>query len=133
MQIQLNFKRSLTDDQKIACQCPNSGSVPYLRTPIVTEPTTAREEEIMSHILRDQDRKLFTCALCPFVAPGRHRVFCHLEAKHFNDCPVTYTCPYCGKTAASKNGMCLHISRNHKQEHEQSKSVFRNGKSVFPA
>jgi len=85
------------------------------------DPTIAREEEITSLIMRCEDRKVFTCALCPFVAPGRHRVFCHIEAQHFADQPVTYTCQYCGKTASSKNGLCLHISRNHKQEREQTK------------
>jgi len=82
--------------------------------------TAAREDLINSHIIKDLERKLFTCTLCQFGAPSTHRVFCHLEAKHFQNSPVTYTCPYCGKAASSKNAMCLHISRNHKEEKANS-------------
>jgi len=83
----------------------------------------AREDLINSHIVKDPERKLFTCTLCQFGAPSTHRVFCHLEAKHFQDLPVTYTCPYCGKEASSKNAMCLHISRNHKEEKANSSNL----------
>eukprot|EP00092_Neocalanus_flemingeri_P002020 GFUD01002157.1.p1 GENE.GFUD01002157.1~~GFUD01002157.1.p1 ORF type:complete len:362 (+),score=85.08 GFUD01002157.1:52-1137(+) len=85
--------------------------------------SAAREDLINSHIIKDPERKLFTCTLCQFGAPSTHRVFCHLEAKHFQDSPVTYTCPYCGKAASSKNAMCLHISRNHKEEKANSSTV----------
>lgn len=82
----------------------------------------AREEEIMSLILKDSERKLFTCALCQFGASSRHKAFCHIESKHFQDSPVTYTCPFCGKTAQTKNAIGLHISRNHKHERGDSKN-----------
>eukprot|EP00092_Neocalanus_flemingeri_P031993 GFUD01034768.1.p1 GENE.GFUD01034768.1~~GFUD01034768.1.p1 ORF type:complete len:357 (-),score=74.77 GFUD01034768.1:161-1231(-) len=91
-----------------------------------TDPIAAREEEIMSLILKDVERKLFTCALCKFGASSRHKAFCHIESKHFQDSPVTYTCPFCGKTAQTKNAIGLHISRNHKHERGDSKN------SLFP-
>jgi len=91
-----------------------------------TDPIAAREEEIMSLILKDPDRKMFTCALCQFGASSRHKAFCHIESKHFQDSPVTYTCPFCGKTAQTKNAIGLHISRNHKHERGDSKN------SLFP-
>jgi hypothetical protein len=86
----------------------------------LADSSAAREDLINSYIIKDPERKLFTCTLCQFGAPSTHRVFCHLEAKHFHDSPVTYTCPYCGKAASSKNAMCLHISRNHKEEKANS-------------
>jgi len=87
-----------------------------------TDPIAAREDEIMSLILKDAERKLFTCALCKFGASSRHKAFCHIESKHFQDSPVTYTCPFCGKTAQTKNAIGLHISRNHKHERGDSKN-----------
>ena len=80
----------------------------------------------MSLILKDVDRKMFTCAVCQFGASSRHKAFCHIESKHFQDSPVTYTCPFCGKTAQTKNAIGLHISRNHKHERGDSKN------SLFP-
>ena len=80
----------------------------------------------MSLILKDAARKMFTCALCQFGASSRHKAFCHIESKHFQDSPVTYTCPFCGKTAQTKNAIGLHISRNHKHERGNSKN------SLFP-
>jgi len=91
-----------------------------------SDPIAAREEEIMSLILKDVDRKMFTCAVCQFGASSRHKAFCHIESKHFQDSPVTYTCPFCGKTAQTKNAIGLHISRNHKHERGDSKN------SLFP-
>jgi len=91
-----------------------------------TDPIAAREEEIMSCILKDAERKMFTCAICQFGASSRHKAFCHIESKHFQDSPVTYTCPFCGKTAQTKNAIGLHISRNHKHERGNSKN------SLFP-
>jgi len=86
------------------------------------DPIAAREEEIMSLILKDSERKLFTCALCQFGASSRHKAFCHIESKHFQNSPVTYTCPFCGRTAQTKNAIGLHISRNHKHERGDSKN-----------
>ena len=80
------------------------------------DPIVAREEAILSHILRDNERKLFTCSLCNFGASSRHKAFCHIEAKHFQDSPVTYSCQYCGKNVSSRNALGIHITRNHKEE-----------------
>eukprot|EP00092_Neocalanus_flemingeri_P037290 GFUD01040611.1.p1 GENE.GFUD01040611.1~~GFUD01040611.1.p1 ORF type:complete len:362 (+),score=77.70 GFUD01040611.1:173-1258(+) len=87
------------------------------------DPIAAREEAIMSNILRDNERKLFTCALCQFGASSRHKAFCHIEAKHFQDSPVTYSCQYCGKFVSSRNALGIHITRNHKEERQNVKNV----------
>eukprot|EP00090_Calanus_glacialis_P001651 TRINITY_DN11188_c0_g1_i5.p1 TRINITY_DN11188_c0_g1~~TRINITY_DN11188_c0_g1_i5.p1 ORF type:complete len:385 (-),score=96.79 TRINITY_DN11188_c0_g1_i5:794-1864(-) len=87
------------------------------------DPIAAREEAIMSNILRDNERKLFTCALCEFGASSRHKAFCHIEAKHFQDSPVTYSCQFCGKFVSSKNALGIHITRNHKEERLNARSV----------
>ena len=96
-----------------------------------SDPISAREDEILSLILRDADRKMFTCALCQFGASSRHKAFCHIESKHFQDSPVTYTCPFCGKTAPTKNAIGLHISRNHKHERGDSKNSLFNKDNSF--
>ena len=88
-----------------------------------SDPIAAREEAIMSNILRDNERKLFTCALCEFGASSRHKAFCHIEAKHFQDSPVTYSCQFCGKFVSSKNALGIHITRNHKEERLNARSV----------
>jgi len=87
------------------------------------DPIAAREEAIMSNILRDNERKLFTCGLCQFGASSRHKAFCHIEAKHFQDSPVTYSCQFCGKFVSSKNALGIHITRNHKEERLNAKNV----------
>jgi len=81
----------------------------------------AREEAITSHIVKDPQRKLFTCNLCQFGTTGRYKVFCHIEAKHFQDSPVTYSCEFCGKTASSRNALGIHMTREHKQERMNAK------------
>ena len=86
----------------------------------------AREEEIVSNIVRDSERKVFTCALCHFSASSRHKVFCHLESKHFKDSSITYSCPFCQKVLTSRNSLGIHVSRNHK--HERGNSL----NSIFP-
>ena len=86
----------------------------------------AREEEIVSNIERDPERKVFTCALCHFSASSRHKVFCHLEAKHYKDSSITYSCPFCHKVLTSRNSLGIHVSRNHK--HERGGSL----NSIFP-
>ena len=87
---------------------------------------TAREDEIISNIVRDSERKVFTCALCQFTASSRHKVFCHLESKHFKDSSVTYSCPFCQKVLTSRNSLGIHVSRNHKYERGNSLN------SIFP-
>merc|ERR1712013_97281 len=42
-------------------------------TAISAEVIAAREEEIVSNIERDPERKVFTCALCHFSASSRHK------------------------------------------------------------
>ena len=69
----------------------------------IVDPIAAREEEITSHIVKDSERKLFTCDLCQFGASSRYKAFCHIEAMHFKDSTVTYSCQFCGKTASSRN------------------------------
>jgi len=87
------------------------------------DPIAAREEAIMANILRDNERKLFTCALCEFGASSRHKAFCHIEAKHFQDSPVTYSCQFCGKFVSSRNALGIHITRNHKEERQNAKHL----------
>jgi len=86
------------------------------------DPLAAREAAITSHIVRDSERKLFTCDLCQFGTTGRYKVFCHIEAKHFQDSPVTYSCQYCTKTASSRNALGIHLTREHKQERMKDKN-----------
>ena len=88
-----------------------------------SDPIAAREEAIMSNIRRDNEKKLFTCALCEFGASSRHKAFCHIEAKHFQDSPVTYSCQFCGKFVSSKNALGIHITRNHKEERLNARNV----------
>jgi len=86
----------------------------------------AREEEIVSNILKDSQRKMFTCAICQFGASSRHKVFCHIESQHFKDSSITYNCPFCDKLLSSRNSLGIHVSRNHK--HERGNSL----NSIFP-
>ena len=76
----------------------------------------AREAEIMSHIVKDENSKRFTCDLCPFGASSRHKAFCHIEAKHYQDSSISYPCQYCDKSLSSRNALGIHMSRNHKEE-----------------
>ena len=80
------------------------------------DPIAAREEAIKSHIVRDPEEKLFRCDLCQFGASSRYKAFCHIEAMHFKDSSVTYTCQFCDKTASSRNALGSHMTREHKKE-----------------
>jgi len=80
------------------------------------DPIAAREEAIKSHIVRDPEEKLFRCDLCHFGASSRYKAFCHIEAMHFKDSSVTYTCQFCDKTASSRNALGSHMTREHKKD-----------------
>jgi len=74
----------------------------------------AREAHIMSNIEKDPSRGVFCCLICSFGASSRHKVFCHIESKHFQDPSIVYTCPYCEKTLGSRNSLGNHMSTAHK-------------------
>jgi hypothetical protein len=90
------------------------------------DPIVAREEAITAHIVKDNERKLFTCGLCQFGASSRYKAFCHIEAMHFKDTSVTYSCQFCDKTASSRNALGSHMTREHKNE-RKSKSYQKFG------
>ena len=79
-----------------------------------SEAIQERESRIMSNISRDPVGGQFCCLICSFIASSRHKVFCHIEAKHFQDSAVIYSCPKCAKTLGSRNSLGIHMSRNHR-------------------
>jgi len=80
-----------------------------------------RDEEIRSLIVKDSAAaSRFICLVCQFGGSSRHKVFCHIESKHFQDPSITYTCPYCLKTLASRSALGSHVSRFHRGETKNS-------------
>jgi len=79
-----------------------------------------RDEEIRSNIVKDPTASRFICMICQFGGSSRHKVFCHIESKHFQDPSITYTCPYCQKTLASRSALGSHVSRFHRGETKNS-------------
>jgi len=80
-----------------------------------------RDADIAGNILKDSEQSSsFICLICQFRASSRHKVFCHIESKHFQDPSITYTCPLCDKTAPSRSALGKHVSRNHKGEARNS-------------
>jgi len=67
----------------------------------------AREAEIYANITKDP-YKGFTCMICQFTASSRHKVFCHVESKHFKNSPILYPCAYCEKVLNSRNSLGVH-------------------------
>ena len=39
-----------------------------------------------------------------------------IEAKHYKDDSITYTCKLCGKSASSRNALGSHMTREHREE-----------------
>ena len=96
-----------------------------------------REEEIKSNISKDvlQPSRFF-CDICQFSASSRHKVFCHLEAKHFQDPTITYPCEFCGRVFSTKNACGVHMSKKHrgmKQGVAKLKSINCSGIDFFQA
>ena len=74
-----------------------------------------REEMIRSNISKAPQTG-FKCDICHFSASSRHKVFCHLEAKHFKDSSVTYMCNYCDRSFSTRNSYGVHITTYHRNE-----------------
>ena len=70
--------------------------------------------------MKDPEGRNFICNICQFRGSSRHKVFCHIESKHFQDPTVSYPCPLCDKTAPSRGALGKHVSRNHKGEARNS-------------
>eukprot|EP00091_Calanus_sinicus_P002259 TRINITY_DN12290_c0_g1_i1.p1 TRINITY_DN12290_c0_g1~~TRINITY_DN12290_c0_g1_i1.p1 ORF type:complete len:130 (+),score=24.57 TRINITY_DN12290_c0_g1_i1:26-391(+) len=80
-----------------------------------TDALVRRDADIAGNILKDStESSSLICLVCQFKASSRHKVFCHIESKHFQDPSVTYSCPLCDKTAPSRSALGKHVSRNHK-------------------
>jgi len=80
-----------------------------------------RDADIASNILKDPSQgSSFICLICQFKASSRHKLFCHIESKHFQDPSITYSCPLCEKTTPSRSALGKHVSRNHKGEARNS-------------
>ena len=82
----------------------------------ILDSITDREENITSHIIKDNIRKSFVCNICNFGASSRHKVFCHIESIHYRDSTITYYCEFCNKTCSSRNALGSHMTREHKQQ-----------------
>jgi len=86
-----------------------------------TDALAQRDVDIAANILKDTNQSSsFICLICQFKASSRHKVFCHIESKHFQDPSVTYSCPLCDKTMPSRSALGKHVSRNHKGEARNS-------------
>jgi len=80
-----------------------------------------RDEEIRSKIMKDPTQgSRFLCTICQFGGSSRHKVFCHIESKHFQDPNISYNCPYCPKSLTSRNALGAHMSRTHRGETKNS-------------
>ena len=79
-----------------------------------------RDEEIRTKIIRDPLNRTFVCVICQFSGSSRHKVFCHIESKHYQDPNISYTCPYCYKLLSSRNALGAHMSRSHRGESKNS-------------
>ena len=76
---------------------------------------TEREDTIKSHIVQDVvNGQGYCCNICHFTASSRHKVFCHLESKHFRDSSVSYECSFCGKAFPTRNAYGSHMSKMHR-------------------
>ena len=87
---------------------------------MILDALAQRDEEIRSNIVKDPTASRFICMICQFGGSSRHKVFCHIESKHFQDPSITYTCPYCLKSLASRSALGSHVSRSHRGETKNS-------------
>ncbi|XP_023340311.1 zinc finger and BTB domain-containing protein 14 isoform X8 [Eurytemora carolleeae] len=75
-----------------------------------------REKDITENIFKDP-MKGFSCRLCNFNGSSRHKVFCHIESRHFKDNPLIYTCVYCSRQVNSRNALGVHMSKEHRHQY----------------
>lgn len=54
----------------------------------------------------------FACKLCGYQANKRQRITYHVEAKHMES--PGYECDVCQKFCPTKNALCIHKSRFHR-------------------
>jgi len=102
------------DDGSAGVIDPNTG-LPYAGSDGNKDYIIQREEMIRSNISKAPQTG-FKCDICHFSASSRHKVFCHLESKHFKDSAVTYACNYCEKTFSTRNAFGVHMTTYHRHE-----------------
>jgi len=54
----------------------------------------------------------FSCKLCGYQANKKQRITYHVEAKHMES--PGYECDICQKYCPTKNALCIHKSRFHR-------------------
>ena len=93
---------------------------------MIVDYITQREEEIKMNISKSNnplESGRFLCNLCPFSASSQHKVFCHLEAKHFMDPTIVYKCEFCVRSFKTRNSYGVHISTKHRNHRGEEKSA----------
>ena len=71
----------------------------------------ALDAEISSLMTR-LDSGIFQCLACDYQSKHRQSLQYHIESKHVNS--PGHICQICNKVCPTKNALCLHRSRNHK-------------------
>ena len=71
----------------------------------------ALDAEISSLMTR-LDSGIFQCLECDYQSKHRQSLQYHIESKHVNS--PGHICQICHKVCPTKNALCLHRSRNHK-------------------
>lgn len=56
----------------------------------------------------------YYCLECPYTNKYKQRVQYHIESKHVSS--PGHICEFCQKICPTKNALCLHRSRYHKNE-----------------
>jgi len=71
------------------------------------------DDIISSKMVRGENGD-FVCLECPYSHKTRQRLQYHIESKHVSS--PGHTCEFCLKVCPTKNALCLHRSRYHKNE-----------------
>ena len=71
----------------------------------------ALDTEISSLMTR-LDSGIFQCLMCEYQSKIKQSLQYHIESKHVNS--PGHICQICNKVCPTKNALCLHRSRNHK-------------------
>ena len=69
-------------------------------------------EELISSKMRKTECGEWVCLDCPYTNRYRQRLQYHIESKHVAS--PGHVCNICQKVCSTRNALCLHRSRHHK-------------------
>lgn len=64
----------------------------------------------------------YQCLECPYRNKTKQRLMYHIESKHVES--PGHICEFCQKVCPTKNALCLHRSRYHKNMKIQESNIF---------